>query len=354
MRKIHTKIQKSEKGQVVKPGGNHQDRPAGRIPRTAAVILLSVILLLSAGCSSDIPIVSSVATASYVFAVGGEQCSVEEAKMILLQYQKEYATLYGVNLWDHDYGEEESLENYVKDLTVSQLAEVYTLDVIAAEQEVALSEGEKDEAAAAARDYIDSLSEAELDYLGADESTAESLFERYLLAQKLYASLTENVSQEVSDDEAHVMEMEQICVSDAETAAEVLAKLDEGSDFSSLAESYNESETTSIQVSRTTYSEEVTEILFALDTGMYSDVIEIDGSYYLFYCTNYFNEELTDANKEKVVSQRMEEAVTSTYNTYKDQLDSTLNEAVWDEVTVDTTLELTGASFEEIFEEYFG
>lgn len=330
-----------------------------RHPRGWASAALSVLLvggmLFTAGCSSDdIPIVSSI-THTHVFSVGGEKCTVEEAKIILLQYQKEYSSLYGIDLWEHDYGEEESLEQYVKDLTISQLAEVYTLDVIASEQGIELSDNEKEQAAAAASTYMEGLSENELNYLGIEEAeSAEELFERFLLAQKLYTTITESVSQEVSDDEALVMEMEQICVSDEETAETLLEKLDAGSDFSSLAESYNESESTEIQVSRTSFSDDVIDILFALEEGTYSDIVEIDDTYCIFCCTNSFNEELTEANKENVINQRMEDAVTNTYDLYKGQLNSNFNENTWDEVSVDTGLALAGASFEEVFETYFG
>ncbi|MCD8365505.1 MAG: peptidyl-prolyl cis-trans isomerase [Clostridiales bacterium] len=347
---------KSQKRKSAQRIMSHNKRGKAATGSKAGCILalpLTGVLLLTAGCSAaDIPVVSAISQ-SYVFSVGGEKCSVEEAKMILLQYQKEYASLYGIDLWDHDYGDSASLEQYVKDLTASRLAEVYTLDIIASEQEVELSEEEKTQAETAAQAYLEGFSEEELEFLGTDEQTAADLFERFLLAQKLYTSLTENVSQEVSDDEARVMEMKQICVSDAETAANILSQLEEGSDFNSLAESYSESDTASFSVSRTTYDDEITEILFAMDTGDYSEVMEIDGLYYIFYCANYFNEELTESNKENVVSRRMEDAVTSAYDSYTEKLDSVLNEDVWDEVTVDTSLELEGASFEEIYDSYF-
>ncbi|MCC8150692.1 MAG: peptidyl-prolyl cis-trans isomerase [Lachnospiraceae bacterium] len=346
------KLSQIIRGQKKMQGENCYKR---RMKNGAGFILsgfLFAAVLLTAGCSSEIPVVSSV-TQYDVFSVGSEKCTFEEAKIILLQYQKESASLYGIDLWNQDYGAPESLEQYIKDLTASQLAEVYTLDVIASEQEVELTEDEKALTETAGQEYIGGLSEEELEYLGIDEKTAAGLFERYLLAEKLYTSLTESVSQEVSDDEARVMEMEQICVSDAETAADLLTQLESGADFDSLAESYSESDTTSLSVSRSTYDDEVTEILFAMDTGDCSDVIEMDGQYYIFYCTNYFNEELTENNKENVVSQRMEDAVISAYSSYTEQLDSVLNEDVWGEVTVDTGLELNGASFEEIYDSYF-
>ena len=321
------------------------------LPAAVLAAWLAGTLLFLSACSTSA--VSQV-TRKYVFNVGSEKCSVEEAKILFLQYQKEYSSLYGIDLWAHDYGDGDSLETYVRDLTVSRLAEVCTLDAIAGAQELALTDEEAEQARAAAQAYLDSLSEEELEYLGAAEEDVVGLFERYLLAQKLYTSLTEDVSREVSDDEAQVMEMKQILVSSEETAAQIAEQLAEGADFSSLAESYNESSETDVCVTRTTYDEDVTEALFALDSGEYSDVLGIEDSYAIFYCTVYYNEELTEKNKENVIAQRMEDAVTGAYSTYQEELSSSMNEKVWAEVAVDTSLKMSGSSFSEVYEEYFG
>ncbi|MCC8081258.1 MAG: peptidyl-prolyl cis-trans isomerase [Lachnospiraceae bacterium] len=317
---------------------------------TVCAGMMAAVLFFVPAC--NMPVLSAL-TGNYVFSVGSEKCSVEEAKVILLQYQKEYSSFYGIDLWEHDSDTSESLEQYIRDMAVSQLAEIYTLYVIAGEREMELTEDEKVQAAAAAAEYMASLAEDELDYIGATESEVEALYEKYLLAHRLYTSLTEDVSSEVSDDEARVMDLKQICVSEEETAEQLLEQLDGGADFSSLAESYNESGTSDLQVSRMTYSDAVTEILFSMNTGEYSEVIGIDDSYYIFYCVDYFNEALTEENKANVVSQRMEAAVTAAYNSYLDSLDSFLNEAVWSEVTVDTELALDGSSFGEVYDSYF-
>lgn len=322
------------------------------LPTACFAVLMSGLLLLLSACGT--PTVSSI-TRKYVFSVGSEKCTVEEAKIILLQYQNEYASLYGIDLWAHDYGNGDSLEEYVRDLTVSRLAEVCTLDAIAGEKELTLTDEEEDQARTAAQAYLDSLSEEELEYLDADEEDAAALFERYLLAQKLYTSLTENVSREVSDEEAQVMEMMQILVSDEDTAEQILEQLEEGADFTALAETYNESSETDVCVTRTTYDDDaVTEALFALNTGDLSGVLQIQDSYAVFYCTSYYNEDLTEKNKENVIAGRMEDAVKSAYSTYSEQLSSSLNEKVWAEVTVDASLEMSGSSFGDVYEEYFG
>ncbi len=320
-----------------------------------AVIFLAALLIGTAaaasGCSG--PSLPSLG-GKYVFKMGSEKCPEKEAKIILMSYQKDYSSFYGIDMWSGEYEDGNSLEDYVKELAISQLAQVYTLDIIAGEQEFVLSEEETAETEAAAKEFMEGLDDAEQEYLGVSEGDVQNLYERYLLAEKLYTSLTESVSSEVSDDEARVMDMKQICVSDEDTADEIVSRLASGADFSAMAEDYNESSVTDLHVTRTTYDTEVSDQLFALGTGDFSNVISMDGSYYIFYCVNTFNETLTQENKESVLTRRMEDAVNSVYTSYTNQLDSELNEKVWGDVRVDTSLPLEGSSFLEIYNEYFG
>ena len=90
------------------------------------------------------------------------------------------------------------------------MAQVYTLDVIASEKGVTLSEDEQKKVAEAARTYLDGLEDTERDYIGLSEKKAKKLYERYVRAEKLYETLKKEVNQEVSDDEARVMKFKQI------------------------------------------------------------------------------------------------------------------------------------------------
>lgn len=336
---LKTGIQKIQK--------NYKKQIAGM---SLAALMAGTAVLVS-GCG--VPVLSALGR-KYVFKVGSEKCPEKEAKVILLNYQKDYSSLYGIDMWSNEYEDGNSLEDYVKDLTISQLAEVYTLDIIAQEQEVTLTEEETAQTETAAKEFMDGLDDAEQSYLDVSEGDVQDLYERYLLARKLYTSLTESVSSEVSDDEARVMDMKQICVSDEKTAEGILSQLAAGADFSTLAAAYNQAAATDLHVIRTTYDEGVCDQLFALSTGACSEVIAMDGAYYIFYCVNAFNEELTQENKSNVLTQRMEDAVNSAYSSYTEQLASELNEDVWNAVTVDTSLALEGASFLEIYQKYFG
>ena len=301
---------------------------------------LAVVLACSAmlgACGNPLEAV----IAKPVFKVGSESCSKDDAKVILMNYQKEYSNLYGIDMWEHDYGQEQSLEDYIKDLTLAQMAQVYTLDIIASEKEVTLSEEEQKKVTEAAKTYLDGLDDAEREYVGVNEKQTEKLFERYLLADKLYESLKTDVNQEVSDDEARVMRVKQIYITDQAKAQSYLTQLQGGTDFETLAQTVNEADAVDITVNRSTFSDEIIQKLFA------------DNGYYIFYCSSAFDAELTDEHKKDVLEQRMSDAVTDTYADYMSQLSSKENQDVWSEVTVDTSLKLESASFMEVYAQYF-
>lgn len=314
----------------------------------ALAVVLACSTFLGA-CSNPLDAVIS----KPVFKVGSESCSQEDAKVILMNYQKEYSNLYGIDMWEHDYGQEQSLEEYIKDLTLAQMAQVYTLDVIASEKEVTLSEDEQKKVSEAAKTYRDGLDDAAREYIGLSEKQTEKLFERYVLAEKLYETLKTEVNQEVSDDEARVMKLKQIYTTDQTKAQNYLAQLQGGTDFETLAQTANEADSVDINVNRTTFSDDVSEKLFALTDGGITDVIEIDDGYYIFYCSSAFDAELTDAHKKDVLEKRMSDAVTDTYADYMSQLSSKENQDVWSKVTVDTSLKLESASFMEVYQQYF-
>ena len=205
------------------------NRLKSKMKRNTAGVLAGILLgtAFLGGCSNPV----STILEKPVFKVGKEICSREDARAILMNYQKEYSNLYGIDMWEHDYGQEQSLEDYIKDLTLAQMAQVYTLDVIASEKGVTLSEDEQKKVAEAAKTYLDGLEDTERDYIGLSEKKAKKLYERYVLAEKLYETLKKEVNQEVSDDEARVMKFKQIYTADAAKAQNYMAQLQAGADF---------------------------------------------------------------------------------------------------------------------------
>lgn len=296
-------------------------------------------------------VVSGSLSDKQVFKIGSATCGVKEAKVYLTNYQNIYGTAYGLNLWEHDFGDD-SLTQYVKDITLEELTHVVCMDLLAESQEVSLSEEEKADVASAAKEYYASLSEDEVAYLAVTESDIAEYYAHYALAQKLYHSLTNGVNDEVSDDEARVIEIMQIYVTDETKAAEVLSKLKNGDDFASVANNYNQLSSIQVTVSRDELPVEVEKVAFDLDNGEISDEIPVDHGYYFIKCLNKYDEELTEANKSNIVEKREKEAFDDIYNEYVSGLSSYLNQNLWDELELDTDASIATDSFFEVFEKY--
>lgn len=238
--------------------------------------------------------------------------------------------------------------DYVKDITLEELTRIYCMDLLAKSREMTLSEEEQEKVAQAAKEYYASLSDEERDYLGVSESEISTYYERYALAQKLYNSLTNEVNEEVSDDEARIMEIMQIFVSDADRAVMVRQKLQSGDDFATVANNYNELPAIQVTVARDDLPKEVEEVAFAMENDQISGMITSEKGYYFIKCLNKYDEELTEANKANIVEKREKEAFDDEYNAFVASLSSNLNEDLWDEMRLKTDGTITTNRFFEI------
>lgn len=228
------------------------------------------------------------------------------------------------------------------------------MDLLAQSQEVTLSEDETAKVAEAAKEYYASLSEDETAYMDVAEADIAEYYTHYALAQKLYHSLTNGVNEEVSDDEARVMEIMQIYVTDEDRAHEVEQKLAQGDDFASVANNYNELSAIQVTVSRDDLPDEVEEVAFQLDDNAVSGMIAAGNGYYFIKCLNKYNEELTEANKSNIVEKREKEAFDDVYNEFVASLSSRLNTDLWDGIELITDGSIQTNSFFAVFEKYCG
>jgi len=293
---------------------------------------------------------------NHVFSINGNKCTKEEARLYLCNYQNIYGSAYGLNLWDYDYSKIEegaSLEDYVKDVTLSELANIMCMEQLAKQQELTLTEEELQKVNAAADEYYKSLSRKEISYIGLDKNELRSFYEKYAIAQKLYNSLTQGINEEVSDDEARVIRIQQIYVKSEETATQVQQKLANGEKFDSLASNYNEAGVIERNLARGEYPEVVDNVVFHLDNGEESGMITTEQGYYFIKCLNKFDEELTEANKENIIVKRRKEQFDDKYIEFVETSQFELNERVWDDIKVDTSGDITTQSFFEVYEKYF-
>ncbi|MBR5635716.1 MAG: peptidyl-prolyl cis-trans isomerase, partial [Pseudobutyrivibrio sp.] len=177
-----------------------------------------------------------------VFKIGDMKCSKKEALLYLLNEKNIYGSVDGVNLWNKNF-DTDTMTGSIKDLTIEHLTKVYVLNLYAKEQEIVLTESEKKACEDAAKEYYSSLNSAERSFTGVRKKDVEQAYEKYALASKVYKELMNSVDEEVSEDEARVMEAYVLFVTDKNEAKEIQGMIDYGYTFERLAATYTELDT---------------------------------------------------------------------------------------------------------------
>lgn len=285
----------------------------------------------------------------YVFSLNGQECSREEAMIYLCNYKNLYGTAYGIDIWQYDF-EDASLEEYVKAVSLAELTRIFTMASLAEEQNISLDGEERELAENIAREYYESLEAEEIDFMGIREKDVRKACLRYGLAKKLYHTLSDGVVREVSDDEARVIRVQQIIVTDLETAGTVSARLAKGDNFETLANSYNQEIETEVTVARGDYPTQVEEVAFNLGNNAYSDMIATENGYYFIKCLNKFEEELTEENKKNILLQREKQQFEEKYQAHAAQVEFVMNEEIWQELTLEGSDGVKTADFFGKFE----
>lgn len=323
----------------------------GKIWRLAGICLLFIMVLQGCQMKGTEVVVNADSIENQVFKIKDEVCTLPEARVVLTNYQNMYGMMYGIDLWNHDFGDNE-LEKYVKDLTLSRLAQIVAMDYLAQEREIVLTEEEQEKIKEAAQEYYGSLNDEEKEYMQVKQSDIEKLYSRYGLAGKLYTYLTQGVNDEVSDEEARVMEAQQIFVSDDEKAEEVAQQLEEGNDFLTVANRYNEGAETEVFLSKSSLDPSAADAIFSLENEEVSKKIKVENGYYFVKCINHYDQERTDDNKAVILEERRKEAFDDVYQGFLSDLPSEINDDVWDDVKVELDENVNTDSFFSVYEKY--
>ena len=285
-----------------------------------------------------------------IVRINDHKYDIRYAKLYLCNYRNLYGKAYGTDLWE---SYDADLEQYVKDVTIQELTHIACMDILAENQDMHLSEQEKKQAARAAKEYYQSLTEEEKTFIGLYEREIRTAYEEYALAEKLYHALTQGTDEEVSDDEARVVRVQQIYVKEKEALRAVQENLAAGDDFASVASAYNQSREFERTIARGTYPDAMEEIVFNLDDGACSDVIAADDGYYIIRCLNKFEKDLTEENKEKIRVKKKKERFENEYQTFVKNSTFCLNDNLWDDVTLKDVSGIGTDSFFSTYEKYF-
>ena len=323
--------------------------------RLAAAAVAAMLAIGSSGCrvgDEEVTISRGMAD-NEVFLIDGKVCTLPVMKLVLMNNMNLHGESYGIDLLQNeDLKVQKKFEQYVKKISMDEITRVYSMVALANAQGVTLTDEQKELAQWAGEDCFKSLTDEEVSYLAITEEQVQDIYEKYALADKLYRVLVQDVNEEVSDDEARIMEVRQIYTTNEEQARKAVADLKAETEFSTVAANYNEADEIMLTLQRGMLPEEAEEIAFSMENGEISDLIETDQGYYIFYCDNKFDEEQTQIHKKDIIEQRKQEAFHSVYDPFLETINSKLNESVWTNISIREMEQYSYEDFYVIYEKY--
>ncbi len=345
--------------------------------RLLAILMTIVLMVPLAGCgNSTKDNTKIVLTAGFdkdeVFRIEDISCYLPEMMVYLTNIQDQYETVYGTEIWDTNI-DGTSLEDNVKDMALSKMAQVKAINLLARRYNIKLDDNEEWIISQATDAYMGSLSASEIELMGIDRDVILGLYREYAISEKLYEEIIRDVNPEISDDEARTITVKHILIKTynldedgnrvrytkyakqvaRNTAEEALRRAEAGEDFDKLADEYSDDLQVTYSFGKGEMDAVFENAAFNLGTDEISAIIETEYGYHIIKCISTFNKEVTDENKIKIVDKRKNEAFSNEYDEFVSTLTKDLNSELWDQVTFINDPSVDTSNFFEIFDDYW-
>lgn len=312
--------------------------------RCRSLLLLFLCMALLSGCGTGSALTSG--------KTSERGYSLPEIMVIAMTEKNRYEEVYTEQIWNVALEGEDSFEQYLTGEIRAFMEQMKIMTLLAEERGISLSTQERAAMNEAAGVYFDSLTEADIEYMGVTREDVRAVYEDYCLAEKLVEALAEGINLEVSDNEAKVIHFQQAQAADRQTAEQLIADASqERADFASCARALGLT-VTERTLGRMEEVQVFENAAFALVTGQLSGVIELDGAYYVLKCTNDYDEEATAARKQIIFEERKKKAFQEQYDSFSENITLSYTEEPWETLDLVSGNYGTGADFFEIYREH--
>ena len=319
--------------------------------RITSILLVIILTLSMAGCSANstkVKITTGLSSKE-LFKIGDQTCLKSEALVYATAQKKLIEDAYGSEIWNVNTNNV-TVKEYVQDSLKDFLAQLKCIHQMADDNQITLTEQEKNLASSCTEEYVKNLSQEEMDNLGVDKDGIQKIYEEYILYNKVETELTNDKVEQISDNDARIMQVNMIVLSKEKTAKSVLKKAKAGEDFEKLAKKYSEESEIQYALSREMFGEEFSNQVFDLEKGQISDVIKLKDKYYIVYCIEDYDKDATSEHKAELEKEKRQEVFDKLYQEYVDKLSSQFNKSVWKEIDIETIPSVSKADFFGIYE----
>lgn len=325
--------------------------------RKLIAILLCICLMVPmlSGCGEKKEEPEQTSNGTLVFQYGNNLVTKGEIYIYIETVRERYELQYGSDVWQTvlpDGGEGASMENLTREEVVNEIVRVKTLCAHAEEFGIVLSDEELSELNQKADNFCDGLTDEQLQSMEITKEKAEKVMQENAIASKVEAKILDDRKIEISDEEARMTtfyDMYFECYSmdengvvtpyteeqkdqqyrNALQACATLAATDlrdfAGVAIGRLAEYYqlNEAKMQTMSPSQIleTYGQDVYDLLYSMENGQYSTVVETQYGYHVFQMIAKTDQTKTNEQKIVLYNQQVQEALSETLTKWQTQID---------------------------------
>ena len=251
--------------------------------RKTIVSTILIASLLMTGCKSYGVRLTTGLKDTELFKLNGKVFSVSEAKVYFSTEMNLYEDTFGEDIWENQIGEH-SFESYLKQDVKDKCGKILALNIYADKNDIRLSQEEREKAKRAAAAYYQALDEDDKKYLELTEEDICIIYEKYLLSNKVYSAIVDNVDVEISDAEAKVIKVESIYKKDLSQIQTLMEQINAGGDFKTIAAENTEADQVEYQFGRGDMVTEFEDAAFALSNGQVIAIVQTEEGYYIIKC----------------------------------------------------------------------
>ncbi|MBR1629858.1 MAG: peptidylprolyl isomerase [Lachnospiraceae bacterium] len=318
--------------------------------RKLSLMAVCFLLFLSGCTVGGKQVFFSIVNPFTVFSIGPLSCGTKEAKVYLANYKNIYGMVGETDLWSEEFYTSD-IEDGIKRSAIYHLSRVYSLDLYARERGMELDDAESEKIEVAAKEYYDSLSEKERKAIGVRLRDIHKMYEHYALAEKVYFEVMKSVDEEISEDEARIMDAYVLFTKNKKQIPKIEKQLKEGVKFEDLVAAFSSGEKSEISFGRNTYPAEVEEEAFSLDDGEISDRIDTKDCSYWIMCVDKYNEKLSEENKNKIIETRKRNVFQKIIDEQSEKYYSRINTALLEKIHFEFDSSIRTDSFFSTIEE---
>ncbi len=243
---------------------------------------------------------------------------------------------------------DESLNQDFKDTVKSKLSRILSLNRMAADKNIKLSSEEEEKAEAIASEYLGSLPEEVKTYIAPEHDATLTFVKQYILAEKMKDKIMSDSQEEVSTDEARVIQIQFLCSDDENKVREAKDKINAGEPFYEVAAGINENSDFDAEISRGMTDKEFEDVAFSLKTGEISDLFSVGDKYYLVKCSSDNEHTKTDANRAILLERSKSEYLEKKILPFENSMFFEFDENGWEKIEIEKIPE-TNVKFSDIY-----